>query len=110
MKRRSTEAAVYRNSPAVTIRWAEPADAPALVILAELDEAPVPAAPLLLAFVDDELWVAMSGDTGETICDPFRPTLEVAVLVRERWRQLSVPGGIRPRLLRALRPRWTSSA
>lgn len=99
----------YRQSPEVTIRWATPADAPALAILADVDEAEVPAAPLLLAIVDGELWVAASASTGAMICDPFRPSAEVAALVRERGRQLTVPHGrgrrfaLRPS---RLRPSW----
>lgn len=97
-------AAGYRRSAAVTIRWATPSDAPAVDLLAELDEAPVPAAPLLLAFVGDELWAAFSPASGGLVCDPFRPSAEVADLVRERGRQLTVPvlGGPRLRLMRAV--------
>jgi hypothetical protein len=81
----------YRRSPAVTIRSATPADAPRLEVLADLDETGVPPAPLMLAFVGDELWVALSLSTGALISDPFRPSAEVADLVRERGRQLTVP-------------------
>ena len=90
-------AAGYRRSPAVIIRWAKPADAASLAVLAELDEAGVPPAPLLLAFVGDELWVALSLRTGAVIADPFRPSAEVAALVLERGRQLTVPEVGRPR-------------
>jgi len=80
----------YRDSPEVTIRWATPDDGARLRVLAELEEAEIPAAPLLLALVAGELWVAMSAATGEAICDPFRPSAEVARLVGERRRQLTV--------------------
>ena len=80
----------YRHSPAVTLRWATQADARTLGALAELDEAPIPEAPVLIAFVEDELWVAMSLSTGALISDPFRRTSEVAALVVERARQLTV--------------------
>jgi hypothetical protein len=93
----------YRRSPAVTIRWATPDDARSVAILAELDETVVPPAPLLLAFVGEELWVALSLSTGAAVCDPFRPSAEVAALVRERARQLSVPELSRPR---AAAMRW----
>jgi len=79
----------FRRSPAVTIRWATPADADKLDVLAELDDACVPPAPILLAFVGDELWVAQSLRTGALISDPFRPAAEVASLVSQRGRQLS---------------------
>ena len=88
----------FRRSPAVTIRWATPDDARSVSILAEIDEAPVPPAPLLLAFVGEELWVALSLSTGVVACDPFRPSAEVAALVRERARQLSGPELSRPRV------------
>jgi hypothetical protein len=81
----------YRRSPAVTIRWATPADGQRLATLAELDEARVPSAPVLLAFVGDELWVALSLRTGAAICNPFRPSAGVAALVHERGRQLTAP-------------------
>ncbi len=92
-----SEVSGYRRSPAVTIRWASAADAHGVEILAELDEAPVPPGPLLLAFVGGELWVALSLSTGASLCDPFRPSAEVAALVKERARQLSVSGPGRPR-------------
>jgi hypothetical protein len=93
-----TDAAGYRRSPAVTIRWATPDDARQLNVLAALDEAPLPPAPLLLAFVGEELWAALSPETGATLADPFRPTVELADLLRERGRQLTVPALRRPRL------------
>lgn len=83
----------YRHSPAVTIRWATAADARGLQDLAELDESRVPPAPVLLAFVGDELWAAASLSTGAVIGDPFRPSAEVAELVLERGRQLTVAQG-----------------
>lgn len=91
-------AAGYRRAPAVTIRWATPDDARPLHVLAQLDEAPLPPMPLLLAFVGDELWAALSPGTGATLADPFRPTVELADLLRARGRQLTVPELRRPRL------------
>lgn len=102
-------AEVYRRSPPVTIRWAAPTDAESLRLLAELDEAPVPAAPVLVAAVDGELWAALSLSSEAMICDPFRPSAEVAVLLRERGRQLTVRRRSEPRLA-LLRPRRRSSA
>jgi hypothetical protein len=96
--RSQPHASGYRRSPAVTIRWSTSDDARSVSILADLDEAPVPAAPILLAFVGEELWVAMSLSTGDAVSDPFRPSAEVVALVRERARQLSVPELSRPRV------------
>ncbi len=79
----------FRESSPVTIRRATWADVERLELLAELDEALVPAAPQLLAFVGDELWVAVSLLDGAAIADPFRPSAEVTALVRERARQLT---------------------
>jgi hypothetical protein len=96
----------FRRSPAVTIRWATPEDARSVEIVADLDDAPVPQGPLLLAFAGDELWVALSLSTGAAVADPFRPSAEVAALVRERARQLTVPelGRMRAGLRRFGRP------
>lgn len=102
--RRTTPTRVdgHRRSPAVTIRWATPADAASVAMLAELDEAPVPPAPHLLAFAGDELWVALSLSTGAVISDPFRPSAEVAALLREQRRQLTAAevGRTRSRVMR----------
>jgi hypothetical protein len=102
------DVAGYRRSPAVTIRWATADDAGRLATLAEFEEASVPAAPVLVGFVGDELWVAVSVSTGATISDPFRPSAEVADLVLERARQLMVPHLGRPQsVLKRLRERLT---
>jgi hypothetical protein len=91
-RRHRGQIAGYRRSPALTIRWATSADTPRLATLAELDDARVPPPPVLLAFVGDELWVALSLRTGTVIRDPFRPSADVAMLVHERGRQLTAPG------------------
>lgn len=100
----STSIIGYRRSPAVTIRWATPDDARSVQCLAQLDESRVPAGPLLLAFVGEELWVAASVSTGAVLADPFRPSGDVAALVLERGRQLTAVEGRRP-LWAALRLR-----
>jgi hypothetical protein len=91
-RQRRRQVAGYRRSPALTIRWATPADSAELDTLAELDDARVPPPPVLLAFVGDELWVALSLRTGTVIRDPFRPSADVANLVHERGRQLTAQG------------------
>ena len=83
----------YRHTAPMTIRWASQDDAELLQMLSELDEAALPPAPVLLGFVDDELWAAVSVSTGAKISDPFKPSGEVARLVAERGRQLTVSGG-----------------
>jgi len=102
------DVAPYRRSSAVTIRWATASDAGKLATLAALDEASVPPAPVLLGFVGDDLWVAVSVSTGATVSDPFRPSAEVADLVLERARQLTGPHLGRPQsVLKRLRSRLT---
>jgi hypothetical protein len=98
----------YRRAAPVTIRWSTPADARSVENLAALDEATVPPAPLLLAFVGDELWVALSLGTGAVVSDPFRPSAELVPLLRERGRQLTVPERRRRRLrgMRLLTQPW----
>jgi hypothetical protein len=91
-RNQTSHLAGYRHAPPLTIRWAGPDDAEGLDVLAELDEAPIPPAPLMLGFVDDELWAAVSVSSGAAICDPFKPSAEVARLVAERGRDLTVPG------------------
>ncbi len=84
-----TKSSTYRES-AVTIRSATWADVERVELLAQLDSAEVPPAPQILAFVGDELWVAVSLATGAVIADPFRPSAAVAALASERARQLTV--------------------
>ena len=101
-------AAGYRRAFPVTIRWSTPADAGRLENLAALDEAAMPPAPLLLAFVGDELWVALSLGSGAVVSDPFRPSAELVPLLRERGRQLTVRdrGRRRLRVRRLLTQTW----
>jgi hypothetical protein len=58
----------------VRFRHANAEDGDALSRLAALDEAAIPASPVLLAEVDGEPWAARSLRTGQVIADPFRPT------------------------------------
>jgi hypothetical protein len=94
---------------AVTLRYAFPDDASALARLAALDSASVPAGQLLVAEVGGELWAALSLSDGGAIADPFRRTVALVALLRERAAQLSAPapplrsrlGGSRSRSRRA---------
>jgi len=103
-----SQASRYRRAAPVTIRWATPADTRTVEILAQLDEAAVPPAPLLLAFVGEELWAALSLGTGAMVGDPFRPSADLVPLLRERGRQLTVPerGRRRLRVMRLLTQPW----
>jgi hypothetical protein len=66
----------------VTIREANASDAGALRRLAELDSGRVPAEPVLVAEVGDDLHAAVSMSTGDVIADPFHPTQEVVQMIR----------------------------
>ena len=67
----------------ITIRPAYGDDELALVRLAALDSAErIPAAPLLVAEVDNELRVALSMRDGSAIADPFRRTVHLIKLLR----------------------------
>ena len=76
------------HSPALTLRYAVPADAEALERLAQLDSRHVPRGAVLVAEVGGELWAAVSVDDGQVIADPFRSTGELVALLTERARQL----------------------
>jgi hypothetical protein len=67
----------------IMIRPAYADDQPALYRLAALDSAAgVPAAPVLVAEVDDELHAALSMADGSVIADPFFPTQHLVTLLR----------------------------
>ena len=81
-------------SPDVTIRYARPDDALALLDLADLDSSHAPHGVVVVAEVGGRIWAAHSLDDGHAVADPFRPTGELAFLLAERARQLS--GAARP--------------
>jgi hypothetical protein len=68
----------------LTIRHATTADAFAVRRLAVLDSSSPPTGDVLLAEMDDELWAALSIDTGSAIADPFRPSADLVELLRLR--------------------------
>lgn len=92
LRRRGERRFIVRNPHAeqvdVELRAAEPYDAWEIARLAQLDEAPVPPGPLLLARVGGELWVALSLANLEHVADPFRPSAEIAALAVQRAHQL----------------------
>jgi hypothetical protein len=72
------------NNTAFTIRRATAEDAFALRRLASLDSAAPPTGEVLLAEMADELWAAVSIETGAAIADPFRPSRDMVELLRFR--------------------------
>jgi hypothetical protein len=87
----------------LTIRRATAADDLAVRRLAALDSAFPPTGDVLLAEMGDELWAALSVDTGTAVADPFRPSRDLVDLLRFRaGRPNGSPrpaGGMRARLL-----------
>jgi hypothetical protein len=95
---------VGSDTPSVTIRYARPDDALALLDLAYLDSSRAPEGVVLVAEVGGQLWAAQSLDDQHAIADPFRPSGELAFLLAERARQLqpkAQPGLRRARSLSA---------
>src|SRR3954453_16961622 len=80
-------------SHGVTIRWAVPADLPALERVAALDSKRLPAGPLLVAEVAGEIWCALSTLDGFHVADPFVPSGDLVGLLgpRESQRRDSQP-------------------
>jgi hypothetical protein len=72
----------------VTIRWALPADLPALERVAALDSKRLPAGPLLVAAVDGQIWAAVSTLDDAEVADPFVPSADLVGLLRTRASQL----------------------
>ncbi len=83
----------------VRIRYAGAEDAETLARLAALDEAKIPAAPVLLVEVDGEAWVARSLVTEQVVADPFRPTAMLAEVLAVRAAQLRLASGTLDRRL-----------
>jgi len=79
---------VGSDAPSVTIRYARPDDAVALLDLAELDSSRAPQGVVIVAEVGGRLWAAQSIDDGHAVADPFRPSGELAFLLSERARQV----------------------
>lgn len=73
----------FRHHP-LTIRPAAAADVHDVQRLAGLDSQPDLVGPVLIAEVGDEAWAAVEVRSGRTVADPFRPSADVAALVRAR--------------------------
>jgi hypothetical protein len=94
------------SSASVTIRYARPDDALALLDLAALDSSYAPSGFVLVAEVGGQIWAALSLEDGHAIADPFRPSGELSFLLAERARQIArtmptEPTGRRPLIARA---------
>ena len=73
----------------LTIRLATTSDEFAVRRLAALDSASPPTGDVLLAEMGNELWAALSVDTGTAIADPFRPSGDLVDLLRFRAGRLN---------------------
>ena len=73
----------------LTIRRADSSDTSALFRLAALDSAFPPTGEVLLAEAGEELWAAVSVDTGHAVADPFRPSGDIVELLRFRAERLA---------------------
>jgi hypothetical protein len=87
----------------LTIRRATTADEFSVRRLAVLDSSSPPTGDVLLAEMGDELWAALSMDTGAAIADPFRPSRDLVELLRLRAGGLA--GEVRGRARAHLLPR-----
>lgn len=79
----------------VTIRRFAEHDIDGIRRLAALDEKPVPAGAVLVAEVRGELVAALPLDGGPALADPFKPTADIAALLRLRARQSRRSSGAR---------------
>lgn len=79
----------------VAIRVATHDDTAAVLRLAALDSATVPAGPLLLGLIDGVPLAALSVATGAVVADPFAPTADLVDLLRRRAERLR--GSVRSR-------------
>jgi hypothetical protein len=66
----------------LVLRRAAGQDSAAITRLAQLDAAPRPSGPMLVAELDEEIVAAVPVDGGRAIADPFRPTAELVELLR----------------------------
>jgi hypothetical protein len=67
----------------LTLRVAQPDDAPAVQRLAQLDSSRPPSGRVLLAVVGSEPVAALAVETGAVVANPFRPTADVVAVLRQ---------------------------
>jgi hypothetical protein len=72
----------------LTVRSATTADTAAIARLAELDSREVPAHPLFVAELGDQLIAAVSARDGAAIADPFTRSADAVEILRTRAQQL----------------------
>lgn len=72
----------------ITVRAADHTDSRALLELAALDSAQVPAGALVLAESDGEIVAAVPVDGGRAIADPFRGTAMLVEMLELRAAQI----------------------
>ena len=86
----------------ITLRVAQREDDYAVSRLAQLDDAPLPVGPVVLAVVDGETVAALSLSDGRVVANPFVATEKAVSLLRLRARQQSGERHHRwrPRILR----------
>jgi hypothetical protein len=94
---RVAEPEAASNSRVVALRRAQPGDARALRILAELDEEPDLQGEALLALIDGEAVAAISLADGRIVSDPFVATRDAVSLLKLRARHLRRPRTRQPR-------------
>lgn len=76
------------NFEQITLRRAGTSDAPALATLAELDSQRLPNDEFLIGEVAGEPWAALGIGSGVLVADPYRPTVQLAELLRLRARSM----------------------
>ena len=72
----------------LTVRAATQRDGEAVRLLAALEGAPMPAGPMLVAEVGDEVMAALPLGGGRALADPFRRTQHLVAVLELRARQL----------------------
>jgi hypothetical protein len=88
---RAVPSALARRSDeqAIALRLAQPEDDYDVSRLAQLDDAPEPIEPVMLAIVDGEAVAALSLSDGRLVANPFVATEKAVTLLRVRATQLS---------------------
>ena len=101
---RAATSALARRSDlqVIALRVAQPEDDYDVSRLAQLDDAPQPIGPVMLAVVDGEAVAALSLSDGRVVANPFVATEKAVTLLRLRATQLSGEQHHRwrPRILR----------